>query len=156
MSHTPDNDLPALPPLTRLRAIMERLRQPEAGCPWDRKQTFDHHRSSPSSSRRPTRSTTRSTSAPGRIFAEELGDLLLQVVLHAQYAAEEGIFDLSDVQRAVTTKIISRHPHVFGTGQAGDAAAGERELGRRSRRPSAPRRARPRGSSTASRWACRP
>ena len=41
------------------------------------------------------------------------GGLLLQVVLHAQYAAEEGVFDMSDVQRAVTTKIISRHPHVF-------------------------------------------
>ena len=49
----------------------------------------------------------------GPDLAEELGDLLLQIVLHAQYAAEAGIFDMSDVQRAVTTKIISRHPHVF-------------------------------------------
>jgi len=54
-------------------------------------------------------------------LAEELGDLLLQIVLHAQYAAEAGVFDLSDVQRGITTKIISRHPHVFGDVQADTA-----------------------------------
>ena len=97
--------------MQQLIEIMQRLRDPEKGCPWDAGQDF-------------------STIAPYTIeeayevadaiaredfngLKDELGDLLLQVVLHAQYAAEEGIFDMSDVQRAVTTKIISRHPHVF-------------------------------------------
>ncbi len=47
-------------------------------------------------------------------LAEELGDLLLQVILHAQFAAEEGSFDLTDVYRSIATKIVRRHPHVFG------------------------------------------
>src|SRR4029077_7228199 len=51
-------------------------------------------------------------------LAEELGDLWLQIVLHAQHAAEAGIFDLSDVQRSIMTKIVRRHPHVFGDGAA--------------------------------------
>jgi MazG family protein len=55
-------------------------------------------------------------------LAEELGDLLLQVVLHAQLAAEEGVFDLADVQAALTRKIIRRHPHVFGEAEARTAA----------------------------------
>lgn len=56
-------------------------------------------------------------------LAEELGDLLLNIVLHAQYAAEDGVFDMADVQRAVMTKIVRRHPHVFGDVEA--ATAGE-------------------------------
>ena len=51
-------------------------------------------------------------------LAEELGDLLLQIVLHAQYGAEAGVFDLADVYAAVTTKIIRRHPHVFADAEA--------------------------------------
>src|SRR3989304_6103719 len=47
-------------------------------------------------------------------LADELGDLLLQVVLHAEYAAEAGVFDLSDVYRSIMAKIVRRHPHVFG------------------------------------------
>ena len=54
----------------------------------------------------------------GPKLAEELGDLLLQIVLHAEHAAEAGIFDLSDVQRSIMTKIVRRHPHVFGDGAA--------------------------------------
>src|ERR671922_236339 len=50
---------------------------------------------------------------PGEL-ASELGDVLLQVILHAQFAAEEGAFDLTDVYRAIGTKIVRRHPHVFG------------------------------------------
>ena len=52
----------------------------------------------------------------------ELGDLLLQIILHAQYASEAGVFDMSDVQRAITTKIIRRHPHVFGEVEARTSA----------------------------------
>jgi MazG family protein len=51
-------------------------------------------------------------------LAEELGDLWLQIVLHAQHAAEAGVFDLSDVERSIMTKIVRRHPHVFGDGVA--------------------------------------
>src|SRR5205823_2151582 len=55
-------------------------------------------------------------------LAEELGDLLLQVVLHAQLAAEAGVFDLADVQAAIGRKIVRRHPHVFGDAVARTAA----------------------------------
>ena len=80
-------------------------------------------RSASTSSRRPTRSTTRSTPTPPRpALAEELGDLLLQVVLHAQLAAEAGVFDLTDVQAAIAAKIVRRHPHVFGDAEAQTAA----------------------------------
>jgi MazG family protein len=70
-------------------------------------------------------------------LAEELGDLLLQIVLHAQYGAEDGVFDMADVHRAVVAKIVRRHPHVFGDAVASTATevlgnweqikAGERE-----------------------------
>ena len=69
-------------------------------------------------SRRPTRSTTRSRRAPRPSSRSELGDLLLQVVLHAQLAAEAGVFDLTDVEAALATKIVRRHPHVFGDAEA--------------------------------------
>ena len=65
------------------------------------------------SRRRTRRSTPSSTAAPADL-AEELGDLLLQVILHAQFAAEEGAFDLTDVYRSIAAKIVRRHPHVFG------------------------------------------
>ncbi|MDQ3881400.1 MAG: nucleoside triphosphate pyrophosphohydrolase [Chloroflexota bacterium] len=91
--------------------IANRLRQPD-GCPWDRRQ--DHL-----SLRRFVLEEAYETvdaierGDPAEL-ADELGDLLLQVVLHAQLAAEEGRFDLTDVYRAIATKIVRRHPHVFG------------------------------------------
>ncbi len=91
--------------------LVHRLRQPD-GCPWDREQ--DHQSLKPFLIEEAYEVYDALDLGAGPDLAEELGDLLLQVVLHAQYAAEEGIFDMSDVQRAVTTKIISRHPHVFG------------------------------------------
>ena len=90
--------------------LVHRLRQPD-GCPWDREQ--DHQTLKPFLIEEAYEVYDALDAGAGPDLAEELGDLLLQVVLHAQYAAEEGIFDMSDVQRAVTTKIISRHPHVF-------------------------------------------
>ncbi len=74
------------------------------------------------SSRRRTRSTTRSPSGPTPALADELGDLWLQVVLHAQLAAEAGVFDLADVQAAIASKIVRRHPHVFGDAEARTAS----------------------------------
>jgi ATP diphosphatase len=104
----------------RLLAIMAALRDPERGCPWDRKQTF-------------------ATIAPYTIeeayevadaiergamedLRDELGDLLLQVVYHARMAEEKGAFAFPDVAEAISTKMIRRHPHVFGEG-AGDGGA---------------------------------
>ncbi|MDZ7824404.1 MAG: nucleoside triphosphate pyrophosphohydrolase [Ahrensia sp.] len=98
--------------ISRLLEIMRRLRDPLNGCPWDIEQTFE-------------------TIVPYTIeeayevadaierndmadLADELGDLLLQVVFHAQMAEEAGHFSFDDVVTAITTKMIRRHPHVFG------------------------------------------
>jgi len=102
--------------ISRLIEIMAALRSPGTGCPWDVKQTF-------------------STIAPYTIeeayevadaiargdfddLREELGDLLLQVVYHARMAQEAGEFAFEDVVEAITTKMIRRHPHVFGDAKA--------------------------------------
>lgn len=102
----------------RLIEIMAALRTPRTGCPWDLEQNF-------------------ATIAPYTLeeayevadaiarddlgdLEEELGDLLLQVVFHARMAQEQGAFDFGDVVEAITTKLIRRHPHVFGDKHAGD------------------------------------
>jgi ATP diphosphatase len=98
--------------LDDLLAIMTRLRDPQHGCPWDVQQNF-------------------ATIAPYTIeeayevadaidrqdwhdLRDELGDLLLQVVFHAQMAKEAGLFDFADVAQAISDKMVRRHPHVFG------------------------------------------
>jgi ATP diphosphatase len=110
---TPSRDI------ARLLEIMKALRTPVTGCPWDLEQTF-------------------ATIAPYTIeeayevadaiergdiedLKDELGDLLLQVVFHAQMGSEDGQFDFGDVVEAITTKMIRRHPHVFGDAEARDA-----------------------------------
>lgn len=107
-------------PIFELLDIMARLRDPNGGCAWDLEQTF-------------------ATIAPYTIeeayevadaiqrgsmadLADELGDLLLQVVFHAQIAREAGAFDFDDVVRAINGKMVRRHPHVFGDAQARTAA----------------------------------
>lgn len=102
--------------IRRLIEIMAALRDPETGCPWDVEQDF-------------------STIAPYTVeeayevadaiargdmddLREELGDLLLQVVYHARMAEERGDFRFADVVQAITTKMIRRHPHVFGDDEA--------------------------------------
>ena len=107
--------------ISRLIEIMAALRDKETGCPWDIVQDF-------------------STIAPYTIeeayevadaiargdmddLKDELGDLLLQPVYHAQMAAERGLFEFGDVVEAVTTKLIRRHPHVFGDEDARAAGA---------------------------------
>lgn len=112
-----DNDTPeAAKELRHLLRIMAALRAPERGCPWDREQSFD-------------------TIAPYTIeeayevadaidrddlaeLRDELGDLLFQVVFHAQMASELGAFDFADVVQAISEKMLRRHPHIFGTEQA--------------------------------------
>ncbi len=112
---TPSRDI------ARLIEVMAALRTPKTGCPWDLEQDF-------------------STIAPYTIeeayevadaiargdmvdLEDELGDLLLQVVFHARMAEEAEIFDFGDVVAAITTKMIRRHPHVFGDGTAEDPGA---------------------------------
>jgi ATP diphosphatase len=109
---TPSRDI------SRLIEIMAALRTPKTGCPWDLEQDF-------------------ATIAPYTIeeayevadaiarndlgdLEEELGDLLLQVVFHARMAQEQDAFDFGDVVEAITTKLIRRHPHVFGDQHARD------------------------------------
>src|SRR6266705_2528931 len=112
---TPSRDI------ARLLEIMAALRTRGSGCPWDLEQTFE-------------------TIAPYTIeeayevadaiargdlddLRDELGDLLLQVVFHARMAEEPNAFSFGDVVEAITTKLIRRHPHVFGDQQARDPAS---------------------------------
>jgi MazG family protein len=109
---SPNEDAATAAVIARLLAIMAALRDPDRGCPWDIEQTF-------------------ATIAPYTIeeayevadaiergdmhdLKDELGDLLLQVVYHARMAEEEGHFAFPDVAKAISDKLIRRHPHVFG------------------------------------------
>ena len=99
--------------------ISERLRRPD-GCPWDREQTHASLRKHLLEETYEVYDALEAGATPA--LAEELGDLLLQVVLHAQLAAEAGVFDLADVQAAIAAKIVRRHPHVFGDAEARTAS----------------------------------
>jgi tetrapyrrole methylase family protein/MazG family protein len=109
--------VPALEPLLNTASpyalpwLVARLRAPD-GCPWDREQDHLSLRKFLLEESYEVYDALESGSTPK--LAEELGDLLLQIVLHAQYAAEDGVFDMADVHRAVVSKIVRRHPHVFG------------------------------------------
>jgi tetrapyrrole methylase family protein/MazG family protein len=95
--------------------ISDRLRAPD-GCPWDREQTHQSLRAHLLEEAYEVYDALESGATPE--LAGELGDLLLQVVLHAQLAAEQGVFDMTDVWAAIATKIVRRHPHVFGEAEA--------------------------------------
>ena len=99
--------------------ISDRLRAPD-GCPWDREQTHESLRKHLLEEAYEVYDALEAGATPE--LAGELGDLLLQVVLHAQLAAEAGVFDLADVQAALGTKIVRRHPHVFGEAEARTAS----------------------------------
>jgi tetrapyrrole methylase family protein/MazG family protein len=99
--------------------ISTRLRQPD-GCPWDREQTHESLRKHLLEETYEVYDALEHGATPE--LAEELGDLLLQVILHAQLAAEAGVFDLADVQASIARKIVRRHPHVFGDAVAKTAA----------------------------------
>jgi len=99
--------------------LVARLRAPD-GCPWDREQDHRSLRRFLLEETYEVYDALESGSTPA--LAEELGDLLLQIVLHAQYAAEAEVFDLADVQRGIMAKIVRRHPHVFGDVVAESAA----------------------------------
>jgi MazG family protein len=105
--------------LWTMPAISARLRQPD-GCPWDREQTHASLRKHLLEEAYEVYDALEAGATPE--LAGELGDLLLQVVLHAQLAAEAGVFDLSDVEAHLARKIVRRHPHVFGEAEARTAA----------------------------------
>lgn len=108
------------------REIIRALRS-EGGCPWDRRQTFE--------SLKPCMINELTESVAGinlyqetgdaENLCEELGDLLLQVVLLAQIAEEDGLFAIEDVVRGVSRKMLRRHPHVFGQLTAEESGLGE-------------------------------
>jgi MazG family protein len=104
-----------LPPIDRLRRIMHLLRAP-GGCPWDAEQTHAslvrHLLEEAYEVAAEVRSGNRDE------LVDELGDLLLQPVFHAEIASETGAFDLDDIARAICEKLIRRHPHVFGDASA--------------------------------------
>ncbi len=95
------------------------LRQPD-GCPWDREQTHTSLRNHLLEEAYEVYDALETGAT--RELAGELGDLWLQIVLHAQLAAEAGVFDLTDVQEAIASKIVRRHPHVFGDAVARTAS----------------------------------
>ena len=97
--------------LDRLVSIMARLRDPHSGCPWDVEQTFASI--APYTIEEAYEVADAIATGERDAMRDELGDLLLQVVFHARIAEEEGSFDLADVARSISDKMIARHPHVF-------------------------------------------
>ncbi|MBL4631154.1 MAG: nucleoside triphosphate pyrophosphohydrolase [Paraglaciecola sp.] len=104
--------------LSRLLDIMQQLRHPETGCPWDQKQSFESI---------VVHTIEETYEVADAIFSgdmadikDELGDLLFQVVFYAQLAKEQGDFDFEDIAHAINNKLVRRHPHVFdvNTGNA--------------------------------------
>ena len=105
--------------ILRLHKIMQDLRDPKTGCPWDVEQTFETI--APYTIEEAYEVADAITSGNRKKIAEELGDLLLQVVFHSQIAAEEGSFDMADVAAGISDKMIRRHPHVFSDDTRPDA-----------------------------------
>jgi uncharacterized protein YabN with tetrapyrrole methylase and pyrophosphatase domain len=99
------------PAINDLLAVMARLRSP-TGCPWDREQ--DHRTLRFHAVEEVYELLDAIEAGDDHEMAEELGDLLLQVVFHCQLARERGVFDFEKVARHITDKLIRRHPHVFG------------------------------------------
>jgi ATP diphosphatase len=111
--------------LTRLAAIMSRLRDPGNGCPWDLAQDFETI--APYTIEEAYEVAEAIAERDWPELKKELGDLLFQVVFHSQMAREAGHFDLEEVVTAVCEKMERRHPHIFGTGTAA-ADAGAQKL----------------------------
>jgi XTP/dITP diphosphohydrolase len=110
--------------LAELVAVVARLRDPDQGCPWDLEQT--HASLVPYVLEEAHEVADAIRHGDDDHLAEELGDLLLQVVLHAQIASEAGRFNLEQIARGISAKLVRRHPHVFAGAEAGDSAAVKR------------------------------
>ncbi|MDO4536589.1 MAG: nucleoside triphosphate pyrophosphohydrolase [Coriobacteriales bacterium] len=137
--HSPETH----PEFDRLVRTIWRLRQPD-GCPWDKEQThqsitrnmveeayeaveaIEQHSAAKAVRAADTKITAQLTEANGHL-CEELGDVLEQVLLHAQIAADDGDFDIDDICRELNEKLVRRHPHVFGDPNASAAGASNSE-----------------------------
>ena len=111
--------LPPADAFTKLVAIVARLRDPSGGCPWDLKQ--NHHSLRPYLIEECYEVLEALEAENDQEFCEELGDLILQVVLHAQLATERDAFTISEVLQQIADKLVRRHPHVFGDTQVSGA-----------------------------------
>ena len=107
----------------QLVEIMATLRAPE-GCPWDREQTLDSLR--PFLLEETYEVLDAMTSDNPQLHAEELGDLLFQIVFQSQIRSEAGSFDLGDVAEAISAKLRRRHPHVFGNARTSPVRKSDR------------------------------
>jgi ATP diphosphatase len=123
----------------RLIEIMAALRDPETGCPWDVQQDFGSI--APYTVEEAYEVADAIDRGDLLDLKDELGDLLLQVVFHARMAQEQGAFRFDDVVEAITTKMIRRHPHVFGNAGPGDVDAAKASWEATKRAEKAERRA---------------
>ena len=112
--------LPRGTELLRAVGIMDRLRDPDGGCPWDLEQ--DHHSLGRYLVEETYELLDAIASDDDADVKEELGDVLLQVLFHARIAAERHAFGVDDVARALTDKLVRRHPHVFTDADGGEDA----------------------------------
>ncbi|MFP1683408.1 nucleoside triphosphate pyrophosphohydrolase [Alloalcanivorax sp. C16-1] len=118
----PDNRQPSPEAaIAELLSIMARLRDPDGGCPWDLKQTFDTVVPYTIEEAFEVAEAVARRDYPE--LREELGDLLLQVVFHSQMAREQGLFDFAEVVAVLNEKMVRRHPHVFAEVEAADESA---------------------------------
>ncbi len=113
-----DPERPFSPGIAAVFEVVARLRAP-GGCPWDREQTHESLR--PYLLEETYELLEAIDSGDDVKIMEELGDLLLQVAMHAEIAAEESRFDAAQVSEAVAAKMVARHPHVFGSTSVADA-----------------------------------
>ena len=107
--------MPSHPPFAELVSVMAKLRAPD-GCPWDREQT--HQTLKPYLLEEAYEVLEAIDDDRSSDLCSELGDVLLQVVFHAQVASEDERFSIDDVCQAIVDKLIRRHPHVFGNAKA--------------------------------------
>jgi ATP diphosphatase len=107
-------------PIEQLITVMARLRDPNGGCPWDLEQDFKSI--APYTIEEAYEVADAIDRSDMKDLREELGDLLLQPIYHAQMASEAGLFNITDVIKDVTAKMIERHPHVFGDAKAASAS----------------------------------
>src|SRR5579872_2731375 len=114
------SDPPSPGDIQRLLGIMRRLRSPDGGCPWDLEQNFGSI--APYTIEEAYEVASSIETGDFASLKDELGDLLLQVVFHAQMASEQDLFNFADVVAAICEKMIRRHPHVFGDAGTRSAA----------------------------------
>lgn len=105
--------------MLRLLEIMARLRRPGDGCPWDLEQTLETVK--PHLIEEAYEALDAMESGNREHLAEELGDLLLQIVFQAQIATQEGSFTFADVAKGISDKLVRRHPHIFGDVKVADS-----------------------------------